>query len=614
MIRALEHLSHKDKLRELRLFSLEKRRLWGDLEQPSSTQRGSTEEMGRDSLRTRGNGSKQKEGGFRLDIREKFIIQRVLYVYEAIILFLTSKAVTVEMIMSQSFRKRKFADDTTLCGVVNIIGGRDAIQRDLDRLERWAYANFMKFNMPKCEVSHLGLGNPKHKYKLGGEWIDSCPEEKDLGLLVNCRLNMSQQCAQVAKKANSILAWIRNSVPLAYLAVLESFSITKQTKRSKLDVLGSCKVQHSSGTLCLEFGADRTVHAPGETCTPSAALSGGVPQIIHLSSIKGKDNEVVNFLSQLMACDNGSPDVLAERVLVVIKIKNDDDMDLVLLENLFNAKFTSEEVRREGRIGSVRIKGKTNKEDIMVGVYYRPPNQDVEIDEIFYQQLAELLQSLPLVLVGDFNFPDVCWEYNTAEREQSRRFLECVEDNFFTQLVSEPTRESALLDLLLVNREELVGEVKVGGHLGHSDHETIEFSILGETRRGVTKTATLDFRRANFDLFRRLLDKIPWEPALKDIGVQEGWMYFKKEVLKAQEQAVPVWQKTSRRGRRPAWLNRDFFMDLKNKRRVYNLWKRGQASHEDYKENFIPWYSTKQIPEEAKVCSPEIWGGDLLGQ
>ncbi|PKU39622.1 adaptin ear-binding coat-associated protein 1 [Limosa lapponica baueri] len=157
----------------------------------------------------------------------------------------------------------------------------------------------------------------------------------------------------------------------------------------------------------------------------------------------------------------------------------------------------------------VRIKGKANKADIMVGVYYRPPNQDVEIDEIFYQQLAELSQSLTLVLVGDFNFPDISWEYNMAEREQPRRFLEYVDDNFLMQVVSGPTRESALLDLLLVNRDELVGEVKVGGRLGHSDHETIGFSILGETRRGITKTATLDFLRANFDLFRRLLDKIP---------------------------------------------------------------------------------------------------------
>jgi len=93
--------------------------------------------------------------------------------------------------------------------VANTPEGHAAIQRDLNRLEKWTDRNLIPFNKGKCKVTHLGRNNPMHQNMLGASQLESNSTEKDQGVLVDSRLNMSQQCALVAKKAIGILDWIR---------------------------------------------------------------------------------------------------------------------------------------------------------------------------------------------------------------------------------------------------------------------------------------------------------------------------------------------------------------------------------------------------------------------
>lgn len=66
------------------------------------------------------------------------------------------------------------------------------VQRGLDKLEEWVCVKLMKSSKAKCQVLRLGGGSGRHTYWSAGEVTDSSPAEKDLGVLVDENLNMSQ--------------------------------------------------------------------------------------------------------------------------------------------------------------------------------------------------------------------------------------------------------------------------------------------------------------------------------------------------------------------------------------------------------------------------------------
>ncbi|KAJ7413691.1 hypothetical protein BTVI_42821 [Pitangus sulphuratus] len=87
----------------------------------------------------------------------------------------------------------KFADVTKLSAAEDKPEGWDAIQRDLDKLEKWTCGNLMRFKKPKCKMVELSQSNPWYRYNLSDEQIKSSSIKKDLGVEMDITSNVHLQ-------------------------------------------------------------------------------------------------------------------------------------------------------------------------------------------------------------------------------------------------------------------------------------------------------------------------------------------------------------------------------------------------------------------------------------
>ena len=88
---------------------------------------------------------------------------------------------------------------------------------------------------------HLGWSNPRYECKLGDELLEGSPARKDLGILVDEELDMSQQCVLAARKASGILDSIRRGVA--------------SREREVIVPLYSALVRPHPGVVCSSLGS-----------------------------------------------------------------------------------------------------------------------------------------------------------------------------------------------------------------------------------------------------------------------------------------------------------------------------------------------------------------------
>ena len=138
--------------------------------------------------------------------------------------------------------------------------------------------------------------------------------------------------------------------------------------------------------------------------------------------------------------------------------------------------------------------------------------------------------------------------------------LEFIEDNFLIQLVTEPTRENNILDLVIASQEHLINNITVGEHLGFCDHKVVRAEI-NTTNIVENRTFVPNFRRGNYERLRSALSHLS-PPATTQ--VEDAWSYFKNQLLTQQHNFIPYCEKRPSNNKNHPWFNIDIKMGVKN--------------------------------------------------
>ena len=207
---------------------------------------------------------------------------------------------------------------------------------------------------------------------------------------------------------------------------------------------------------------------------------------------------------------------------------------------------------------------------------YNPPSSNCNTIHQLQSSLAALPDSLPVVFCGDFNLPNIDWRHfnpsPVVHSKENNLLCDAISDFNLQQMVMEPTRGANILDLLFTNRPDILHEVKVVDGLPGSDHDAVYFPInLGRRRLSRQRQLVYNFKKANFDLFREMLSKVPWDCCFLSESINEYWENFKDVLFSVADQCIP--KVTLKPKKRRHWLSDETLQLVRKKRRAYKLAK-----------------------------------------
>ena len=226
----------------------------------------------------------------------------------------------------------------------------------------------------------------------------------------------------------------------------------------------------------------------------------------------------------------------------------------------------------------------------LVGNIYRSTGSTEENNRLLLDKLLlanDIAGDNRLLLLGDFNLPNVDWEDRDLMRgavKIEEDMLEVINDCFLYQHVKENTRfrnqQSSTLDLIFTKEEGDIRNVEVTAALGDSDHGIVMADYVSEWKSKVVHRPRRMYQKGDYKKINEELDQINWDENFENKSVQECWNIFKGIQISLVEKYIPM---SNPKDFNEPWMNNSLLKQWKKK---YHAWKRYTAgkSYRKYEE------------------------------
>ncbi len=222
----------------------------------------------------------------------------------------------------------------------------------------------------------------------------------------------------------------------------------------------------------------------------------------------------------------------------------------------------------------------TGSDNILIGGIYRSPNSTKENDDKLNSSLLYASNHCShLLIMGDFNHPEINWTDVTSPTDDNHKasiFLESVRDAYLYQHVSDAThfrsnQQANILDLVFTNEESMIQSIVHTAPLGKSHHALLHFNFNCYTLDGALIPSRFQYSKGDYDKFRDLLVSHDWHDLLQGKKLNEAWLCFNEIFDHSCSASIPKSKPKTQRHqkKKPLWINGVAFIKLKKKRHAF---------------------------------------------